>query len=766
MLQTISRILRTRLTKATVFCDKNLWKCICLCAVVSLLSFSGYIYLDGGVFVLRDDFNAQQIMFSTALNGTLKQWSGEWCWNVDLGTQLVGGYSFYNLGSPFFWISLIFHKNLFPYIVGIIYMLKYIIAGSISYLYIKRFVNDSKYAIVGSLLYAFSGFQCENLLFYHFHDVVAFFPLILLGLERALQEKKYALFIFSVFINCLVNYFFFVGEVIFLVLYFFCRFWGKPKNMFRNATICIVSGGLGVGMASVLFIPSILFICGNSRSELQIYLESLLPSTQQFFYYLKGLLLPGEAMHNESCIVNQSWLSTSCYLPLVGISLPLAYILKKKDWLTKLFVILLGIAFSPLLSSAFYMFTTNYQRWWYMLILIMSVMSAVVLERRADFPVKRAICVNAIMVALLFLSLTKLKWSRWTESVIYRETVFRILVGISLAGLLWMFMALRSSQKYYVSMLTGISAACIVTTSLSIYLYRQDTISSKDYMHRYKLGAQLKNLDDQYRYNIIDNVPILSGDAIGVWSFNSTKSPSIFEFNETFGYESTNFSLDVNSIPGLRQLVAAKYKLVENINETNEVADIIDVDGKKYYIVTDTACPIGFAYDSYILQEDLAQIAVENRGVAALDNLVVSAEDEYKVIPIITKNSPSDYVPDEKYITEITKKNSKNSVKNFYRDNGGFECETDYDTAKAVYFTVPYDAGWKAFIDDREEEIIKTNGMMTLIVPEGEHQIVFYYKTPGIMQGIWISTISFIVFIAYLFYRRREHVTGQQIFLP
>lgn len=105
-LQIISRVLRTRLTKPTVFCDKNLWKCICLCAVVSLLSFSGYIYLDGGVFVLRDDFNAQQIMFSTALNGALKQWSGEWCWNVDLGTQLIGGYSFYNLGSPFFWISL------------------------------------------------------------------------------------------------------------------------------------------------------------------------------------------------------------------------------------------------------------------------------------------------------------------------------------------------------------------------------------------------------------------------------------------------------------------------------------------------------------------------------------------------------------------------------------------------------------------------------------------------------------------------------------
>lgn len=135
MFQKISGTCRVGQIRSVAFCDRDMWKCICLCAVIGLLSFGGYIYLDGGVFVLRDDFNSQQIPFSTALNGALKHWSGEWCWNVDLGTQLIGGYSFYNLGSPFFWISLLFHKNSFPYIVGILYILKYITAGSTSYLY-------------------------------------------------------------------------------------------------------------------------------------------------------------------------------------------------------------------------------------------------------------------------------------------------------------------------------------------------------------------------------------------------------------------------------------------------------------------------------------------------------------------------------------------------------------------------------------------------------------------------------------------------------
>lgn len=743
-----------------MICDKNFWKCVCLCAVISVFSFSFYIYLDGGVFILRDDFNSQQIPFSTALNGALKQWSGEWCWNVDLGTQLIGGYSFYNLGSPFFWISLLFHKNLFPYIVGILYVIKYITDGSISYMYIERFVEDSKYAVLGALLYTFSGFQSENLLFYHFHEVVAFFPLLLLGLEKALKEKRYALFIFSVFLNCLVNYFFFVGEVIFLVIYFFFRFWGRPKDMLRNAMVCIACGAIGTGMAAVIFIPSIMFISGNSRNELKIYLESLLPFPNQFFYCLRGFLLPGEAMHNQSCVMNQNWSSASCYLPLVGVSLPMAYVLKnRKDWLSKLFVLLLIIAFSPLLSSVFYIFTSSYQRWWYMLVLIMCVMSALVMERREEFPVKKAVGINIIVVLLFFLALTRLKWSMGTDSVVFRRIVLIALVGISLAGLVWMLAVQRSRQNYYAGMLCGISAACIVTTSLCIYLYRQNTTSGEEYMSNYVLGSQLRNLDDQYRYNIMDNILILSGDAIGIGAFNSTKSPSIAEFDKTFGYESTNLSLNVNSIPGLSQLMAAKYRLVEDLDETDEVVDIINVDGKMYYIVADMVCPIGFAYDSYVLQEELIQVEIRNRGVAALDSLVVSAEKEYQISSIIKKNNPAEYQPDEEYITGIVEKNLQNSVRNFQRDNSGFECETDYNTVRAVYFTVPYDAGWKAFIDDSQTEIIEANGMMAIIVPEGEHQILFCYKTPGFREGTWISIICFAIFIAFNLYRRGRLIT-------
>ena len=54
-----------------------------------------------------------------------------------------------------------------------------------------------------------------------------------------------------------------------------------------------------------LIYPIHFFILENSRSRSQIYLESLFPSSIQIFDYLKGFLLPGEVMHNQSCIINQ-----------------------------------------------------------------------------------------------------------------------------------------------------------------------------------------------------------------------------------------------------------------------------------------------------------------------------------------------------------------------------------------------------------------------------------------------------------------------------
>ena len=59
-----------------------------------------------------------------------------------------------------------------------------------------------------------------NIFFNHFQDVTAFFPLMLIALEERINNSRRGVFAASVALMGLINYFFFTGQVVFLVLYF------------------------------------------------------------------------------------------------------------------------------------------------------------------------------------------------------------------------------------------------------------------------------------------------------------------------------------------------------------------------------------------------------------------------------------------------------------------------------------------------------------------------------------------------------------------
>ena len=165
------------------------------------MTFGYFIIQKKGFFTVVADFNSQQLTFATAVWNMLHSGNaGEWIWNIDLGSSFVNTFSFYNLGSPFYWISLLFPRGSFPYLAGFLYILKYVVAGMTAYLYLRLFAEDRRYAVIGALLYAFSGFQTTNLEFFHFHDVTAVFPLMLLGLELSMKDKRRRpSFVFAIF---------------------------------------------------------------------------------------------------------------------------------------------------------------------------------------------------------------------------------------------------------------------------------------------------------------------------------------------------------------------------------------------------------------------------------------------------------------------------------------------------------------------------------------------------------------------------------------
>ena len=140
-----------------------------------------YMIRDGGLLLVAADFDAEQLSYNMLCNNAIKSGEVLWNWRIDIGSDFVSSFSFYTLGSPFFWLSFLFPASAFPYLVGWIYVLKYAVAGLTSFAYFRRSASE-KSALLGSVLYAFSGFSCINVVFYHFHDVIALFPLLMLSL--------------------------------------------------------------------------------------------------------------------------------------------------------------------------------------------------------------------------------------------------------------------------------------------------------------------------------------------------------------------------------------------------------------------------------------------------------------------------------------------------------------------------------------------------------------------------------------------------------
>lgn len=744
----------------------GIMRCIWISFIVAGLTFIFFIIQGDGVFTVADDYNYQQLTFGATVWSAIRSGDiGQWVWNLDLGSSLITGFSFYNLGSPFLWISLLFPKGSYPYLAGYLYIAKYVVASLSAYIYLRHVVrSDSKESeyivIVGALLYAFSGYQTTNLMF-HFHDSVAFFPLLLWGIENIDNKRRRPAFIAAIFINCLVNYFFFVQEAAFMVVYYLIRYWGiSRRDYIRGIFTCLICGLLGVGMASVLFIPNMLYILGNNRAEITFDLEHILYDFRTFLFLIKGILLPGDTMNAESIVRGSNYDSTSCYLPLVGLSMVIAFIIADISWIRNLICLLFAINFIPILRSGFMLFTESYQRWWYMFVLILALATVKVLREPDQYPIKLGIGAYLSIVIIYIIWIQYLDRMNSDEPFIYSQEHWMVYCAIAIIGPMILAALYRMRWGRSGVVLAFTMLFCILTTALTLYYYRvNSTTDTNAYIHDYEAATQLEIINDQYRYDITDNLFTAPGDAAGYAAFTSTIENSSRRFDTLMDLYSTSQNWRRLTIPGLPELLGAKYGVKRDSDHDN-IIDTVTKEGFTLYVTEQEAFPIGFAINKYIYEEELIDLPQEDRAIALMHAAVIRSEDEEMVITRmqhIDMGAINYDVP----VADLISYASQYAVKNFSRSSHGFTCTTSYKTDQMVYFTVPNDTGWTATIDGVQVSIIDSGGMMLLPVPAGSHQIIMTYSTPGLHVGIVVSLVSFIIFALICFIEYRKGVISR-----
>ena len=529
--------------------------------VLAFITFGYYMLKEKGLFSLSYDFNSQMIPFTKVTLDALHGDSGLWNWNIDLGSNIVSSMSYYTLGSPFFWLFSWCKGENVLYIIGWEYIAKYTIAGLTSFYYFKRHTDNKTLAVIGSVLYAFSGFQAINLLFLIFHDAVAMFPLMLIAFEEMLESNRRGWFAVTVCINAVVNYYCFIGEVIFLALYYVVRYLCSDfKYYIKKLGLCIGEGILGVLMASVIFIPSMTCVLKNSRVAEGIPLSSYLSvSRRDILQYFMSFMYPSEMLMQRSSVYAEDWASRSAYLPMIGITLEVAYFMKRKkhDWLKRLLIAMNILMILPIGNGIFSLFTTNYCRWFYMSIIFMILASIKVMENLKEY--KAALISTAIIVLMILQNIMFRWWHNNKFELIFNEDRFMTITCMGMAGIIILLIIcmIRNREIQQKVLLIVVSIFAVVTTSYTCNLYQVfDNEDSQLYEDKIEALSQIEP-EQGYRYlSEEDNISML-GEFSGINSFISTISGSIPEFWESLGLEKKIFS--PVGPAGTNELLSVKY---------------------------------------------------------------------------------------------------------------------------------------------------------------------------------------------------------------
>ncbi len=753
-----------------------------------------FIVYDNGYFIFFGDFNAQQIPFYKLAHEAVRSGDIFWSWGTDLGANFIGSYSFYLLGSPFFWLTLPFPTDFVPYLMGPLLILKFACAALTGYAFLRRFVRNPFSAQIGALLYAFSGFSIYNIFFNHFHEAIIVFPLLLLSLELLITENKRGFFAFMVCICAVTNYFFFFGMVVFAIIYFFVRvFTGCIKPRFSRFLVLLFEAVLGLAMSAVILLPAILSIIDNSRvSSINMGWNAIMYGKEQIYLNIIECFffppdLPARPVFFPGADVK--WSSLGGWMPLFGMVAVFAFCgARKGHWIKRIICVSFVMAMFPILNSAFYAFNTSYYaRWFYMPILMMCLATAVAIED-ADINWNSAWkWVGFITLAFTLVigffpqrigsgEESEIVWGLYSQDDSYMYVIrFFITCAISILSLLFLriLMRLRSEGKLKTFYKSAIVLLCVVTVTYSAIFIgtgKTHSFSTKEVMIPQLIEGKVTLPDsDKYRvdvYDGVDNTAMYLGLS-SINAFHSVVPASIMDFYNFIGVQRDVASRPEEKYEALRSFLSVKYLLNRDngnsfLNSANEPL-ISGFEYKEsqsgYYIYENkNYIPYGFSYDYYMTSEDCAGYTGDTLVRMMLKAVLLDDLDALKYGHLLTSidelqednyNFNVSLTDDEGLILDCAKLAATSAV-SFERDNKGFTATVIREKENLVFFSVPYEAGWSATVNDKETEIIKANkGFMAVVVPEGTSIIRFSYETPGLKIGLILTGGCAVILLIY-----------------
>lgn len=194
--------------------------------------------------------------------------------NLFFSMQNAGGMNFWGvfcffLSNPFSLLSIFVPKNDMIYFVNIMVILKLTLCSITAAVYFRCRKKETGIGISAplSVMYALCGY---GMLFYQnimWLDVMYLFPVLMIGLEKLTKERSNILYIISLSIITVMNFYLCYMVVVFILLYMAVYFVGERHSEYRRE-VCVkfLSGSvLSALITSVIWLPSFIQVFSSGR---------------------------------------------------------------------------------------------------------------------------------------------------------------------------------------------------------------------------------------------------------------------------------------------------------------------------------------------------------------------------------------------------------------------------------------------------------------------------------------------------------------------
>lgn len=239
------------------FLKKNIGTIITFFATIILTLI---IFYEVGIFkgsILISDLNAEYQPLLMQVRRILTGQMGIYNFNTGMGDNFTGTF-FYYMSSPLNILTL-FIKDINKLVIVLV-TLKLALTSLFSYKYFRYQVEKEniKFISIISIMYALSSFSLSYYLHIMWLDVYMLFPLLLLGIDKIIKERKHLIYIISMILIIFCNYYFAYMVCIFSFIYFNYKLLinkdNKGKKLRENIHFIIVSI-LAIGGASLVLLP-------------------------------------------------------------------------------------------------------------------------------------------------------------------------------------------------------------------------------------------------------------------------------------------------------------------------------------------------------------------------------------------------------------------------------------------------------------------------------------------------------------------------------